>query len=88
MLWDDFSNNFTLGKEKQVKSQPVSVLTIIQLYSLVVSILQRSIINVPGKFSQRTSMGVFRFVSPIFWYRSFNVSACSRFKSERHVNHF
>lgn len=31
--------------------------------------------NLPGKFSQRTSIGVFRFVSPIFWYLSFNVSA-------------
>ena len=30
----------------------------------------------PGKFSQRTSMGVDLFVSPIFWYRSFSVSAC------------
>ena len=32
--------------------------------------------NQPGKFSQRTSMGVDLFVSPIFWYRSFSVSAC------------
>ena len=88
MLWDDFSNNFIWGKEKQVKSQPISVMTIIQLYTLIMCISQPSIISVPGKFSQRTSMGVFRFVSPIFWYRSFNVSACSRFKSERHVNHF
>lgn len=31
----------------------------------------------PGKFSQRTSTGVFLFVSPIFWYLSFKVSACS-----------
>ena len=30
----------------------------------------------PGKVSQRTSMGVDLFVSPIFWYRSFSVSAC------------
>ena len=31
----------------------------------------------PGKFSQRTSMGVDLFVSPIFWYLSFSVSALS-----------
>lgn len=30
----------------------------------------------PGKLSQSTSMGVARLVSPIFWYRSFKVSAC------------
>lgn len=29
----------------------------------------------PGRFSQRISIGVARFVSPIFWYRSFKVSA-------------
>lgn len=27
-------------------------------------------------------MGVFRFVSPIFWYRSFNVSACRKNKEQ------
>lgn len=30
----------------------------------------------PGKLSQSTSIGVARLVSPIFWYRSFKVSAC------------
>ena len=29
----------------------------------------------PGKLSQSTSIGVARLVSPIFWYRSFKVSA-------------
>lgn len=31
--------------------------------------------SLPGKFSHNTSIGVARFVSPIFWYLSFNVSA-------------
>lgn len=54
---------------------------VFKLYS-VIHKNDTAIISVPGKFSQRTSMGVFRFVSPIFWYRSFNVSACSRIKTK------
>ncbi len=45
-----------------------------------------AIASSPGKFSQRTSMGVFRFVSPIFWYRSFNVSACRRITTQQCIN--
>ncbi len=31
-------------------------------------------------------MGVFRFVSPIFWYRSFNVSACRRITTQQRIS--
>lgn len=81
---------------KHIKSQPIST------WSFAWSALQpdlsvcrsliyqcvTAIISVPGKFSQRTSMGVFRFVSPIFWYRSFNVSACRRIRTETHSDQF
>lgn len=65
--------------KNHVTSQPVFTLS--RLTSWSKSEIT-AINSIPGKFSQRTSMGVFRFVSPIFWYRSFSVSAWKKFKAK------